>query len=210
MDPNPLVDFQIDAGRRLIIQLVRDGFDVRAAFWAVTSEEDIWFLYIASSVVEERGLAEAYRALQASLQRLEGIPLSLSDVKLIGKANPMARDVLAALIRHPGTMATRFGGKQLGNVTIREAYIYPSYLYTVQQSRPMTSEEVLRELVRLMNRGPGLVPPSKVTLRDGNSFQGVPFSIQSGGAPGRMIVQFIAQAEFAPRVLTIDEIASIE
>lgn len=209
MDTNTLVEFQINAGERLILQLIRDGFRVEAAFWMKTTEEGIWFLYIASPIVEEKGLAGAYRILQTSHQRLQGIPLSLSDVKLVGKDNSITQDVLAFLARLPSPIATRFGGKQLGGVPVEEAYIYPSYLFSVQGSGPMNQDEVLRELFRLMNRGPGLVPPSKIILKDGSTFTGAPFSVQSA-SHRPMIIQFVAEGELAPRVLGIDEIASIQ
>src|SRR5258706_16364842 len=129
MDSNELVDFQVDAGQRLITQLVRDEFEVKAAFWVKTAEEGIWVLYVATPFVEQRGLAETYRLLQTSLQRLQGIPLSLSDIKLVGADNLITRDVLKILSRYPGRMATRYGGKQLGNMMIEGAYIYPDHLY---------------------------------------------------------------------------------
>ncbi len=73
----------------------------------------------------------------------------------------------------------------------------------------MTQDEVLRELFRLMNRGPGLVPPSQIILKDGSTFTGVPFSIQSG-SHRPLVIQFVEEGELAPRVLGIDEIASIQ
>jgi hypothetical protein len=91
MDSYELVEHQIDSGHRLISRLVQDGFEITAALWMKTAEEGDWFLYIATPLVEQRGLAEAYRLLQASIQRLQGIPLSLSDVKLIGAENPITR-----------------------------------------------------------------------------------------------------------------------
>ena len=209
MDTNALVEFQIDAGQRLIVQLIRDGFRIETAFWAKTEEEGIWFLYIASPLVEEKGLAGSYRVLQSSHQRLQGIPLSLSDIKLIGKDNPITRDVLAFLARSPAAIATRIGGGRLGGVSIDEAYVYPAYFFSPPGSGPMTQDEVLLELFRLMNRGTGSVPASKVTLTDGSAFTGVPFSIQSA-SHRPLIIQFVAEGEFSPRVLGIDEIASIQ
>ena len=41
MDSDELVDHQINAGARLITQLVRDGFEIKAAFWVKTAEQDI-------------------------------------------------------------------------------------------------------------------------------------------------------------------------
>jgi hypothetical protein len=209
MDTETLVEFQIDAGQRLLVQLLRDGFRVETSFWAKAVEEGIWFLYVASPIVEEKGLAYAYRALQSSLQRLQGIPLSRSEIKLIGRDNPMTQDVLAILGHTSGAIATHFGGKQLGGVSIEGAYIYPSSLSSAQVSGPMTQEEVFHQLFRLMNRGLGSVPPSKITLRDGNTFTGAPFSIQSGSQQP-LVIQFIAEGELSPRVVGLDDIASIQ
>lgn len=129
MDQIALVENQLDEGQRLIYQLVHDGFDIAAAFWLKTSEEARWFLYVASKVVDEEGPAPAYRAVYASLQRLKDPWMSLSEIKLIGVSNPMARDVLKLYRRHPGRMPTRYNGTQLGGVGIEEAYIYPQPLH---------------------------------------------------------------------------------
>ena len=153
MDTDSLVEFQIDAGQRLAVQLIRDGFVVDAALWVKTAEEGLWFLYVASPLVEEKGLAAVYRLLQSSHRRLQGTPLSLADIKLIGRNSPIAQDVLAVLAQVPGVMATRLGGKQLGGVAIDEAYVYAACLSTAHGSSPMTQEEDLRELFRLLNRG---------------------------------------------------------
>jgi hypothetical protein len=209
MDSNALVDFQIDAGQRVITRLVRDGFPVEAAFWARTTEEDTWFLYIASQMVEEKGPMQSYRALQASLQHLQSIPLSISDIKLIGRTNAITRDFVTILNRFPGSLATRYGGKQVGDLSIRETYIYPSHLYAGHATGPMTQDEIVRELFRLMNRGPGSVPASRITLKDGDVFTGLPFSVQSA-SHRPMIIQFVEEGELTPRVLGIDEIASIQ
>lgn len=209
MDSNALVGFQIDAGQRVITRLVVDGFPIAAAFWARTTEEDIWFLYIASTVVDEQGPTQGYRALQASLRHLEGIPLSMSEIKLIGKDNPITRDVAAILDRFPGRSPARLAGKQIGGIGTEEIHIYPKSLYEARTPGPMTQEGILRELFRLMTREPGPLPASTITLKDGNTFTGFPFSIQSA-SHRPMIIQFVAEGELTPRVLGIDEIASIQ
>jgi hypothetical protein len=208
VDSIELVDFQIDAGRRIIAQLVNDGFDAKAVFWVKTAEEGWWFLYIATPIVEQKGLAHAYRTLQASMQKLQGIPLSLSDIKLIGADNPITKDIQAILDRYPGRMATRFGGKQLGGMTIEGAYIYPKSNDLAQGPPPMAKEDFFKELLKLMNRGPGILQPSSIILKDGNSFEGIPFSIQMG-SHRTMVVQFIVNSEPVPRVVDVDDIASI-
>ena len=59
-----------------------------------------------------------------------------------------------------------------------------------------------------MNRGPGSQQPSRIALKDGITFNGVPFSLQFG-SQNALVVQFIADGEAAPRVVGLDEIASI-
>jgi hypothetical protein len=125
MDQISLVDSRIDDGRRLLLQLTRDGFDVTAAFWLRLSEETWWHLYIASKQVDERGPAEAYREVQKSLRQLAATTISLSDVKLIGASSPLTRDALKIRKRSPAGIPIRSGGARLGTVVVEELLIYP-------------------------------------------------------------------------------------
>ena len=59
-----------------------------------------------------------------------------------------------------------------------------------------------------MNRGLGILQRSRVTLKDGTSFEGIPFSIRMGSHRA-MVVQFTDNAEPFPRVVDVDEIASL-
>jgi hypothetical protein len=93
-------------------------------------------------------------------------------------------------------------------MSVEQTYIYSPQIFTFTQENPMTTEEVGREILRLMNRGPGILQSSRITLRDGVAFTGVPFSLQVGNQRVPE-VQFIADGEFAPRVVRLDEIASI-
>ncbi len=65
----------------------------------------------------------------------------------------------------------------------------------------MVREHVVRELILLMNRGPGTLQPSRATLKDGSSFEGIPFSSQMGSRHRAMVVQFTDNAEPFPRVV---------
>ena len=61
MDQATLVEHQIDDVPRLIDQLKRDHFDVKAAFWLYTSESEQWFLYLVSDVVDRKALPKPTR-----------------------------------------------------------------------------------------------------------------------------------------------------
>ncbi len=208
MDQSTLVENQIDDGRRFVERFAADGRHVQAAFWVKTAEEGLWFLYVATDIVDRDGPAAAYRAVHASLRKLGDPWVASSEIKVVSPSNPIAKDVLAIMARHPGRLATRYGGKTLGSMAIEQVYIYPSHVFTFTQANPMTTEDVGREILRLMNRGPGILQPSRVTLKDGTTFNGVPFSFQYG-SQNAVVVSFVADGEVAPRVVRLDEIASI-
>jgi hypothetical protein len=125
MDTELLVEGQIDDGQRLIEQLVRDGFEVSAAFWVKTSEEGLWHLYIASPSVGAEKLGESYRKVYASLNKVSDSWVSPSDIKLVNDMNPIAQDAIEVRDRQPAKIPTRYHGKRLGSLPINEAYIYP-------------------------------------------------------------------------------------
>jgi hypothetical protein len=126
MDQALLVEQQIDDGQEFIDQLIRDRFDVRAAAWVKPSEEDRWLLYLVSKEVEERGLSATYRAVHPVLGKMHAPWISLSDLKLVGPANPIAVDILEINRKYPGRSPTRTRRPQLGGMSIEEAYVYPT------------------------------------------------------------------------------------
>ncbi len=208
MDQSTLVEERITDGRRFVERFAADGNPVLAAFWVRTAEEGIWFEYVVTALIDRVGPAAAYRAVHTALQKLGECWVSSSEIKVISPNNPIAKDVLAVMARHPGRLATRFGGNTLGSMAVEQTYIYSPHFFTFTQANPMTTEDIGREILRLMNRGPGIIQPSSVTLKDGTAFNGVPFSLELG-TQRTMVVQFIADGEAAPRMVRLDEIASI-
>jgi hypothetical protein len=125
MDQIALVDRKIADGQKLVLQLAHDGFDVTAAFW-LKGPEDAWaHLFLASRAIDEVGPGEGYRAVQASLQRLPGLSISLTEVKVIGVANWLTGAVRKLQQQAGGQGPIHLRGGQLGNVAVEEAYIYP-------------------------------------------------------------------------------------
>jgi hypothetical protein len=126
VDQATLVEEQIDDARKLINQLVEEGFDVKAAAWVKPTESDEWLLYIVSKVVDEETLAAAYRALHPALQRL-GMPwLPLASIKLIGVNNPIALDILDIQRHLPARIPARTRRPRLGEMAVDETYVYPA------------------------------------------------------------------------------------
>jgi hypothetical protein len=125
MDQSALVEHQIDDVPKLIDQLKRDNFDVKAAFWLYTSEADQWFLYIVSDMVDQVGSAQAYRYALRSMRQLPGLWINPFEIKLIGSHEPIARAVTAFRANMHRPVPTQVRGANLDKIYIENAYIYP-------------------------------------------------------------------------------------
>jgi hypothetical protein len=209
MDTSLLVEFQLEAGRRLISQLTYDGFEVAAAFWATTPDDDNWYLYIATPLVELHGSAQSYRMLLESLQKLEGTPLSFSDIKLIGATTPIARDVLNVLEKSSGKLGMNYSGKTLGGMVVDKAFLYYRHLYDAEESQKFYKKEIYRSLLNNLMRGPGVYGPNKITLRDGSSFMGF-LTTLNVNSEGEASAVFLVAGSDEKRQFDIDDIVSIE
>ena len=124
MDTSTLVENRIDDGRRLINLLVGKGFPLTAVAWVETSEENTWFLYIASEMVDQKGAAEAYREVYGVLRTISGTSISTSDVKLVRGTSPITRDILEIQKRYPGNLPVVSQRCLIGTVSVNEVYVY--------------------------------------------------------------------------------------
>ncbi|HEY7424546.1 MAG TPA: hypothetical protein VH682_09985 [Gemmataceae bacterium] len=124
MDTELLVEDHIEDGGKLLAELVRSGFDVTVAFW-IRSEEGRWSFYIGSNAMEPDKIGNAYGPLYACLSRISASSMILSEIKIVHASNPIAKDAIAVRDRHLGRFPIHYRGKQLGNLAIEEAYIYP-------------------------------------------------------------------------------------
>ena len=128
MDPEPLVDSQIEDGRKLIEELPRRGFDAAAAFWVKTYDDDRWRYYVVSPVADTAGVTEAYGQLLPLIRAMpQPFGIDPLKVKVIGPSHPIAQEVLAILSRTPAPPGRpiRWTGISLGRVSIEGAYLYP-------------------------------------------------------------------------------------
>lgn len=128
MDTDALVEEALDEGQKFTEALLQRGFDVTAAFWLKAADNDKWYYYVVSPVVDAQGTTEAYRRLHPLVHAMPRVlwidPLK---IRLIGAKDPIASDVLAAIRRLPGPRSSpiRWGGRMLGNISIDGAYLYP-------------------------------------------------------------------------------------
>ena len=121
MDNETLVNDQTDAGSELLARLKSAGIAVTVAFWAYATENQRWYFYIASPVVDDEGLAMAYRKVNIELGRLRTPWLQRNELRLISNTDPIAQE---ALEYADDQFATTYGGRKLGNLIVVGAYIY--------------------------------------------------------------------------------------
>lgn len=121
MDNETLVSDQTDAGSELLARLKSAGIAVTVAFWAYATEDQRWYFYIATPMVEEEGLAMAYRKVNIEIGRLRSPWLQRNELRLISNIDPIA---LGALEYADDQFATTYGGRTLGSLIVDGAYIY--------------------------------------------------------------------------------------
>jgi hypothetical protein len=145
MDTEVLVENHfVDDGYKLLLELVRDDFDVAVALWVKTSEEGLRFLYIASPSVEPAKIGDAYRRVYVCLNRIPISTISLSEIKLVHSSNPIAVEAMALREKsNGGDLTIRYPGKRLGHMAIEAALIYR---FLPAKKQPISGE--LRRLKR--------------------------------------------------------------
>jgi hypothetical protein len=201
MDTDTLVDKKID-GRKLLARLAKNGFAVAAACWVKTSEEERWFLYIASNAVDQKGLSAAYTDAYGALLSMDDPWISMGEIKLISPNHPIARDLVAILEKHSGRGPIRTNRPRIGDVGIEEGYIYP------QEIGPMTRDEVLQAVAHLMDRS-GCVPPASVTLRDGSTIRATPLGVDVP-TPGKVEIRFLDVAGNTARTVDANDVVNVD
>ncbi len=125
MDQEPLVSEEIDAGAELVRQLDK-YVPVKAAFWLKDSEEGQWYLYVASDEINDRNLDVVYGEVLRLAGQMASPDLDPFRVKLIPAGDPLAQAALDIHRRYPRPMATRFGGKSFGGMSVDGVYLYPA------------------------------------------------------------------------------------
>jgi hypothetical protein len=134
MDTEVLVNDQIADGLRLLEQLIKDNFNVSVAFWVKTSEDGVWQFFLASPEGGSDKITEAYRKVYYSLDFISPSSISNSDISIINDANAIARAAIEQRDRLPARIPTKYLGKRLGPLAIKEAYIYQKIESPLRQS----------------------------------------------------------------------------
>jgi hypothetical protein len=127
MDKEPLVIEQKDAGRQFLAEFQK-YYPVRAAFWLRESDATEWDLYVASDQITDDNLDVAYGEAVTAAGAVPNPSFDLFRVKLIGVDDPLAKAAIELHRNYPGPIATHFGGRAFGGVSVDGVYLYPAPL----------------------------------------------------------------------------------
>jgi hypothetical protein len=129
MDKATLVDVDITAGKQVLDILDRAGFKVIVAFWLYTSEFEAWRLYIASPVVDSKGIRRAYVQLLSALRSSDDPDLaSRVTITLLSPKDPLMRAFRRTFAR---AVEVKKGARLASQVIKDGVFIEQAYLYRV-------------------------------------------------------------------------------
>jgi hypothetical protein len=123
MDQATLVANWIDDVPRLIDRIKEDNIDVKAVYWLYTSESDLWYLYIATDVVDQIGITEAYKNVLSAMRQLPNLRVERFRLKLVSPADKVASAIAGFLRMRHGPSPTEIQSSNLGGVYIEHAFV---------------------------------------------------------------------------------------
>lgn len=122
MDSSPVVTNRIDAANRFLAEFQRH-IPVVVAFWARTSENGDWGLYVALDANHEVDLRTAYQEVRRVLSETNDLDIDPFRVKLVGLRDPLARAALEEYLRCSAPLPIRMEASKLQELGADELYV---------------------------------------------------------------------------------------
>jgi hypothetical protein len=126
MDQIPLVNEQIQDGKRFLERLAEEGVTITAACWLKESDGG-WYLYIASSLVGESGGTKlAYQRILALFDEMpQPFWVDRFDIKAVEAAGPLSKAVQQRIRARNGRLPIWLDSGSIGCIPIDGGYVYP-------------------------------------------------------------------------------------
>ena len=109
----------------LVRQFSTNYQPVTVAFWLKASDIPNRYLHIASERINDTNFDVAYGEVVRRTGQIRSPYLNPFRVKVVGATDPFAQAAADINERYPGPVATRFGAKTFGGVSVDDFYIYP-------------------------------------------------------------------------------------
>ena len=125
MDFPVLVAVGVYRGQDLVNQLISHGIQIAAAFWGQVTEEGRWTLYLATDLVQQKGIHAAYLTIFDLNKKMPEPKIGNDDITLIDPSDPMAQMIIALQQHYRIQNPTWTGPQRTGSAELRDAYLYP-------------------------------------------------------------------------------------
>jgi hypothetical protein len=135
MDYVPLVNEQIEDGKRLLERLAEEGVSVTAACWLKETERSRWHLHFVSSLMDDKGgRLPAYERVRMLMEQIpQPFWIELAEVRFEKPNGPLGKAMREIVLTSNGKLPMHLSSGSLGGVSIDAAYIYPPISAPVQQ-----------------------------------------------------------------------------
>jgi hypothetical protein len=124
MGQETLVNEQIDAGEEFLRDF-NDYVSIGAAFWINPADSEVWYLYIASTEINDGNIRDVYSEVLRRVGSTRNQWLDAFQIKLLNSSDPLAAEVVEIRHRYPLKIPTRYNGSSIAGLAIDGAYIYP-------------------------------------------------------------------------------------
>ena len=163
MVKTPLVEGEIDAGRRLVQALDQAGFPITAALWSYLPDGDEWRLVLASPKVRDEGAIAAYMVIDEALQSSH-INFPQRNISAVAPGDPL----ILELRLFAGTEPAPFiGGSLLDATVIGGAYIEGAYVYRAERILGKSGIVNMWSVSRDKSKKQWIARPCAITFEEG-------------------------------------------
>lgn len=136
MAAQPLLNDDIERGRRTLTALDAAGLDVRAAFWVFDEASGDWRFTIADPIVDATGTHALYERLASALSGKPDM-LPLRDIYVTSPDDPLVALVRIAISTPSNaTSVINFRGNVIMGTAVPDMYIFRMYRPPVRAVAP--------------------------------------------------------------------------
>jgi hypothetical protein len=122
MDQATLVNFDVDAGRKVLDALDAAHVKVSVALSMVSSDYDDWRLVLSSPSLDQTHMLKAYEKVAEVLQAR--FTLMLPPILILPTKDPFIRELRKIFGKAKDVTGMRLGGQTIGNRFVSNAYVY--------------------------------------------------------------------------------------
>ena len=127
MAAQPLLNDDIERGRRTLTAIEAAGLDIRAAFWVLDEASGEWRFTIAEPTVDATGTHALYERLASALPRKQDL-LPLRDIYVTSPDDPLVALVgLAISTPSNANVGINFRGNAIMGTAVPDMYIFRMY-----------------------------------------------------------------------------------